>query len=57
MKNFIKGMLSLWTVLTTIWTAITFMLIGAMLEGLADLKKERESRERHTYRGFYDKNR
>ena len=36
MKNFIKGALALWTVLTTIWTFITFDLIGGMVEGFCE---------------------
>lgn len=32
MKNFIKGALALWTVLTTIWTFITFYFIGGVIE-------------------------
>jgi hypothetical protein len=36
MKNFIKGALALWTVLTTIWTFITFDIIRGMIEGFGE---------------------
>lgn len=36
MRNFVKGVLSLWTVLTTIWTIITFGLIEGAIEGLCE---------------------
>ena len=46
MKNFIKGALALWTVLTTIWTFITFDLIGGIIEGFG----ERDDRIQKTRR-------
>ena len=39
MRNFMKGVLALWTVLTTIWTIVTFGLIRGMIEGLCDEKE------------------
>lgn len=36
MKNFIKGALALWTVLTTIFTFIALYLIGGLIEALGE---------------------
>ena len=43
MRNFMKGVLALWTVLTTIWTIVTFGLIRGMIEGLCDEKEQKSN--------------
>ena len=56
MKNFIKRVLSLWTVLTTIWTIITFGLIGGAIEGLCEENEDLNERARRTvsYKNYCD---
>lgn len=43
MRNFIKGVLALWTVLTTIWTIVTFGLIGGIIDCLCDEKEKKSN--------------
>lgn len=47
--NFIKGALALWTVLTTIWTFITFDLIGGIIEGFGE-RDDRIQKQDDQYR-------
>ena len=56
MKNFVKGVLSLWTVLTTIWTIITFGLIGGAIEGLCEENEDLNERARRpvSYKSYHD---
>lgn len=49
MKNFIKGALALWTVLTTIWTFSTFDLIGGIIEGFGE-RDDRIQKQDDQYR-------
>ena len=43
MRNFMNGVLALWTVLTTICTIVTFGLIGCMIECLCDEKEDKSN--------------
>ena len=56
MRNFMKGVLPLWTVLTTIWTIISFGLIGGMIEGLCEEKEKSNTRTRRpvSYTSYRD---
>lgn len=56
MRNFVKGVLSLWTVLTTIWTIITFGLIGGAIEGLCEENEDLNARARKhvSYKSYCD---
>lgn len=50
MKNFMKGVLALWTVLTTIWLYISLNLISGIIDCVAEsMGSNREQRKRTSY--------
>lgn len=45
MKNFVKGVLALWTILATIWVWISLQLGAGMIEGISELREKADQRQ------------
>ena len=56
MRHYIKGVLSLWTVLTTIWTLLSFGLFAGLVKAYSEKEKERTQRHNGyvSYRSYRD---
>ena len=59
MKNFIKGMLTLWTILTTLWSIVSVLMLCGFIRRLNEFTDELSTppgKARVTYGSYYNRN-
>lgn len=59
MKNFIKGMLTLWTILATLWSIVSVLMLCGFIRRLNEFTDELSTppgKKRVAYRSYYNRN-